>query len=492
MKYIIKSYGIEVILGLLIVGYIILFSYLSIHRMLSLNSHYYDLGIMNQVVYNTSRGHFLEMTNQEFRQNMSRLAIHFDPILVLFTPFYWFYPNPAILLVGQTVILALGGLAIYLISEKLLKNKLMGLVFCLSFLFFFPVQRATLFDFHGVLLATSFFLWAYYFLLKKKDKLVILFILLSLLTKEHVGMIVFLFGIYIVLFYKNRRLGLIIGLSGLVFFITSFFIIIPYFRQHSHFALQYFDDFGDTPTKVIINIIKKPGLVINYLTRTDTKNYLYRLIYPYFPFFFFSPLVFLISLPELAINILSSNPNMRSIYFHYNSLIVPFLVLSAVNGAARIKKYRWSIVILALFIYMSYVSIRRYNPLPLKLMKEPYRLDKLDQKKLFIIYRWKNILAGDKYKVATTPKLAPFFTSRRYYYNFLYDPAYISAKVPTANILSRINKYQQADYVIINKDEIGSLDKDNLPVVFYKHLLTNKSFKKVFEEKEGIEVYKKL
>ena len=90
-----NKYKFEYLLGIIILIYIVLFSYLSIHRYLALNSHYFDLGIMNQVVYNTSRGWLLEMTNQDLKKNVSRLAIHFDPILAAFAPFYKLYEGPA-------------------------------------------------------------------------------------------------------------------------------------------------------------------------------------------------------------------------------------------------------------------------------------------------------------------------------------------------------------------------------------------------------------
>lgn len=483
----------EVVLGLIIVFYIILFSYLSIHRVLSLNSHYYDLGIMNQTVYNTSRGYFLEMTNQEFRKNISRLAVHFDPILAVFAPLYWLYPGPEVLLIVQTLVLASGALAIFLISQKILKNKLMSLIFAASYLLFFPVQRANLFDFHAVVLATSFLLWMIYFSLEKKRIATIVFVILALLTKEHVGLIIFLFGGYLFLFKKERKFGLLVALLGLIFFLFSFFLVIPYFRQQTHFALKYYTDFGETPTQVILGVLKKPSLTIKYLLQPESRQYLSRLFLPHLPYILFSPIEVLISLPELVINILSANGNMRSIYFHYNSLIIPFIFFAAISGAAKIKKSKLRFIVLILFIYLSWQSTYRFTPLPLSFLKEPYKIVKLDHQKLQLISKWKNIFADDEIKISTTPKLAPFFTDRHYYYNFLYDPGFSGAKIPQEKILERINKYNQADYVIIDREEIHSLNEESLMVTFYKDLVLNKSFKRIFKDnKLGIEVYKKI
>jgi uncharacterized membrane protein len=166
----------EIILGLSITIFVIFFSFLSIKRYQTLNSYYYDLGIMNQVVYNTSQGRFLEMTNQDLKRNISRFAIHFDPILAVFAPFYKIYSGPEILLVGQALILGLGALAVYLLSVKILKKQQISLIFSISYLLYFAVQRAVLFDFHAVTLATTFLLFTFYFLETKKYNLYYLFI----------------------------------------------------------------------------------------------------------------------------------------------------------------------------------------------------------------------------------------------------------------------------------------------------------------------------
>src|SRR3989339_1470374 len=159
----INKYKFQIILWVCIIFFAIFFSVLGIRRYKTLNSYYYDLGIMNQVVYNTSRGRFLEMTNQDLKKNVSRLAIHFDPILAVFAPFYKLYEGPEVLLIGQAIILGLGALAVYLISQKILKKNLTSLMFALSYLTYFAVQRAALFDFHSVTLATTFLLFALYY-----------------------------------------------------------------------------------------------------------------------------------------------------------------------------------------------------------------------------------------------------------------------------------------------------------------------------------------
>src|SRR3989344_7127235 len=63
----------------------------------------FDLGNMSQMVWNTSQGRFMEVTDQ-FGTNMPRWGMsHVDPILAIFVPVYWFFDNPMILVLIQHI-----------------------------------------------------------------------------------------------------------------------------------------------------------------------------------------------------------------------------------------------------------------------------------------------------------------------------------------------------------------------------------------------------
>jgi len=437
---------------------------------------------MNQVVYNTSQGRFLEMTNQDLKKNVSRLAIHFDPILAIFAPFYKIYEGPEVLLIGQVIILGLGALAVFLISQKILKKHLISFIFALTYLFYFAIQRAVLFDFHAVTIATTTLLFAIYFSEVKKWSYFFFFIFLSLLTKEHIGLIVLCFGVYLFLVKKEKKIGLMTFVLGLLFFISTVYFIIPYFRGSEHFAARYFDNWS-----LRLPEIFKQGF-----------SYIKLLITPLF-YSLFSPLTLLISLPESAINILSINSNQRSIYFHYNSIIVAFLFYSLILGYKNfnkiIKNKILKTAIFFTFLSINIYSVYLYNPVPY-FVKQPVGYKEIDKVKSESIKFWVNKLKDENIKVATTPKLAPFFTNRKYFYNFLYDSAFATMGQTKEDILkNEIGKYSLADYIMINRSEIGDISKNSIPVKFYFKLLDDNTFQMVFTDEQGensIEVYKKI
>jgi len=494
-KRLFHQHRYELILGAMIFLYILFFSWLSVNRLLSFNDHYYDLGIMNQTVYNTSQGRFLQMTNQDFLKNTLRFANHFDPLLIIFSPLYRLFPSPIWLLIGQTVAIALGALAVYLISKKITKKKTISLVFAFLYLNYYPLQRVNLFEFHAVALAIPLLLFSYYYLvikrapkkIRKKVSLVkwllnyenyivgLLFIFLALLAKENVSLTVAFLAIYMFLIHREKRrlAAIIFFLSGGIF-LLAFLVIIPQARGGlPHFASRYYTlDF-------LTNI--------NRFFRSETIVYLKNILVPVGFLSFFSPLNLLIALPEFLKNSLSSFSGMRDLHFQYSSVMTPFIFISAIFGY-RFLRERWGYRLMRkVLLVIVVVSIGlSYQKGPMAFWKLGYKVDK---RKLARVYLWQRNLGDEKISVATTPRLAPFFTNRINYYDVLFDSAYKTNGLGDEVIARTANNYRQADYVVIAKAEIGH---EGLPqYVFYHHLTNDWQYRKIYGDRY-LEVYKKI
>src|SRR5205814_7125779 len=79
----------------------------------------FDLGNMDQVLWNTIHGRWFQFTNQavDWYGPPTRLAIHFEPILLLLSLIYLFHADPRILLVFKTLSLVSGALPIFILSR---------------------------------------------------------------------------------------------------------------------------------------------------------------------------------------------------------------------------------------------------------------------------------------------------------------------------------------------------------------------------------------
>ena len=115
-------------------AYFLLYSVLSVLRHLTYHSFGPDLGIFDQVFWNTTQGRFFESTMSLVQaQPHSYLADHFSPVYLLLMPAYALIPRPETLLVIQTLALALGAWPVYLLAKlRLIRVNFLKAVVCLA------------------------------------------------------------------------------------------------------------------------------------------------------------------------------------------------------------------------------------------------------------------------------------------------------------------------------------------------------------------------
>lgn len=486
----IKKHFYPILLWFFIVLYIAYFSFFSILRYKTLYASYYDLGIMHQTVYNTYKAivdrdssRVLEMTDTDSPKQIKRLAIHTDFTLALLAPLYFIHAGPETLLVIQTVVVALGAWFIFQLTLELIKNakyrQLLALIFALSYLLYPPLERSNMFDFHSVTMASTFLLGMFYCWLKNKYKLSLIFFFLSLATKEQVALTTCFFGVYTI--YSNYILKktkkniyyslTIIGIS-IYWFVFTIFYVIPAFRGSDHFAIKKYADFGDSPTNIIIGVLKNPLSIIRYIISDDAKRYLLNLLGPVAFLPLLSPATLLIAAPEFAINLLSKDSNLRNIFYHYTAVITPFIFISAIYGLSYVfmrLKNKIKLVIGIVILTTIFFSWWK-GPLPFAKDRQIHPFV-YPQKEASDVKFWANILKDEKLKISATGHLAPFFTSRRYFYDLS-------------------ENYHLADYILLRTSEVNDSPEKNKLMPVYTMLQKDLQFEIIYK-KDELEVYKK-
>ncbi len=497
-----------ILLILFVTSYGTYFSLFTMKRYEKMYAHYFDLGIMHQTVFNTYKGfqtgdlsRVLELTNPHQKPDqIKRMAIHNDISIALLAPFYFIYSGPETLLVVQSIVLAIGAILVFFITREVLHKfrhtDWIALVFSLSYLLYYPLQKANKFEFHMVTLTTTFLLAMYYAFLKKRYGWSMVFAIVSIFSKEQVGLTTAFFGIFILfeeyrtkyakIFsaahfnkYKDeilktyrkdsfRKFAVNIVAISIIWILLSMFIIIPSFRGEQHFAANYFD-----------YIKEKPYLVFYALVQPDRLNYLIELLSPVAFLSLFSPIHLLIALPELLLNLLSGNDAMRNTYFHYSSVITPFIFISAIYGfknianllSGKFKKFQVPLIIIFILLICTFRSAYLESPLPYGKKADIFPWAEGREKIEDVLY-WKKQLKDESLKIAASGQIAPFFTSRRYFYDFSYT-------------------YKNADYVVIDLHDVqyGFLKKTSYPA--YLDLMTDSGYTRIYDRHE-IEVFKKL
>ena len=228
-----KSFFAYGALYLLIILYVVVFSWLSLQRHDALSPNTIDLAYTDQVVWNIIHGHFFYSTIRVDLASASNIfppaAYHFQPILVPISLLYLIYSSPKTLLVLQSIILALGALPIFWLARDRLRSYLGGFALALAYLLLPAMGWASLTGFHSLSLAATTLLFAFYFLQKRSYLGFTVFALLALASREDTFPFIALMGLYALVVQKERKIGIWTMVASLGWFLLTTILIIPYY-----------------------------------------------------------------------------------------------------------------------------------------------------------------------------------------------------------------------------------------------------------------------
>ena len=307
----------------------------------------FDLGNMDQAVWNTLHGHPFRFTNRGLDTVglPTRLAIHVEPIIVLIAPLYLLHSGPETLIVLQTVALALGALPLFLLGMRRLPTlPLVAAAIAIAYLFLPEVLGEALWDFHPVTLATPLLLLALWALDARRWSVFLVAVTLAALTKEDVALSLLPLGIYVAFWLGKRRLGAGVFVASIAWLALCFFVILPHYNVGVAGGNNYWYRYawlGKTPHDALINLLTHPWLPITYvLSDTARSGYIALLLRTGGGLTIFAPALWLCALPELAVNVLSAHWEQYSGFYQYNAMIVAYLMAAVVYGVAALYHAR--------------------------------------------------------------------------------------------------------------------------------------------------------
>jgi uncharacterized membrane protein len=344
-------------------AYATAFAALSVLRHESFETGRFDLGNMVQAVWSTAHGHVLQVTNLHGAQ-VSRLGAHVDPILVVFAPLWWLWPSPSLLLTAQAIVVALGALPLYWLTDKHTGSERAALGLALSYLLFPAAEWMTLNEFHPVALACTLLLFAIWYLDEDRLGPFAAFALLGVLTREEIGLVVAGLGIWYALERRRWGAGAAIAAAGIGATILAIEVVIPHFRHGaaSSFFGRY-DAVGGSAGGIAHKAITDPGKLLSVAFDHRGAHYLLDLLLPIIVLALLAPLMLVALVPELALNLLSSVDAQKSIHFHYVAGEIPILFAAAALGLGRLG--RWAGTAATAAVLATLVANYALGPIPL-------------------------------------------------------------------------------------------------------------------------------
>jgi len=308
----------------------------------------FDLGNMDQAIWNTLHGRPFQFTNHgsNWYGYPIRLAQHVEPIIFPLSLLYVFHADPRIILIFQTLALTSGALPVFLLTRKFVPVwPLLAPFMTAAYLFSPALLGENLFDFHPVALVTPFLLYAILALTHRCYAWFVICCFLAATCKEEIPIALALFGLIIIWKYKIPRLGILLFIVGTTWSLLAFLVIEPHFNiggQTNSLWYRY-TTLGSSPKAAIVNILHHPWVLFTTYFTLDRIYYLINLLRSTGFLALLGPEWLLPTLLSLAINIFAAQHLVYSGVYQYNADIIPFIMIAAIHGSRRflLLWYRW-------------------------------------------------------------------------------------------------------------------------------------------------------
>ncbi|MFN8512568.1 MAG: DUF2079 domain-containing protein [Chloroflexia bacterium] len=282
----------------------------------------HDLVLHEQAIWNTTQGRIFQVTG--FVRPSSLFG--YDPYLIelLVVPLYALIPTVFTLFVLQSLVIAAGAPAVWLIARDEGLPPVAGLAAVVLYFAHPTVQYTNLDAFRERSFGLCFFLWAMWAFRRDRWRVFLVFLVLLIICRLEAALFASCFGIYALLKGKPRRYVIVPLVLGLGYFFIGNFVFVPLVNagQPVSYVYEYFAPLGTTMGEVIRTTITHPIYTIETTFRTAKIVYLVLLFLPTAGLALLAPKELVFMVPLLGINFLATKPELTNIRYWYSMLLI--------------------------------------------------------------------------------------------------------------------------------------------------------------------------
>jgi uncharacterized membrane protein len=291
----------------------------------------YDLGLYDQTFWLISRFLPSYSTGAGIDMVGSHAALVLYPIAAL----YWPLPDARTALLLQTAAVGLACVPLYLLGRDR-GHPWLGVAAGVAYLAHPATQNMVLFDFHVDTIAATALLFALWAAEARRWRLFVACCAVVILCKENFAVTTAWLGLGLIVLRRQWRAGAILVVASAAWFLFSTQVLVPaIIGKGESLHVSRFARYGDSIPAILRFALANPLAVLGDLLAPGWAGYVLALLIPFAFLPLLSPYA-LLALPALAINLLSAFEGQRSLFYHYNSLIVAALAAGAVDGACRV------------------------------------------------------------------------------------------------------------------------------------------------------------
>ena len=204
--------------------YGVVLTWFSIRQHHALGTAVFDLGVYDNLFWQSSHGRFLAVS---FIKGGTHASAHVDPLLVLLSPLHLLYPHAETLLILQAFWVASAAIPAFLIARLHLGSAWQAAVIPICLMIYPALQGANLYDFHSLTLATPTILWCLYLLERRHWKRYAAALGILLLTREDMSLLACFIGLHAIVSRHAPRAGLLTIAVALVYFVIVKLLVMP-------------------------------------------------------------------------------------------------------------------------------------------------------------------------------------------------------------------------------------------------------------------------
>ncbi len=392
--------------------YFLFFCYMSYFMYKNMIYKDFDLAVHTQTLWNLAHGSGFS----------SILGVHFlaNHVILIFYPLsiiYRLLPSALMLLVLQSLALALGGLFSYQLATRYLNRSW---AFCISMVYFLypPLGYANLFEFHPTTLAVPFLFLMITAYTDKKFYLFLLWAAFAMSCQENIALAVFMFGPLALVERRKWHWSGVPALIAAAWFYISVGRIRPIFNKGTIDFMSIYSHIGKNWPEITISLLTKPTIVLGSLFSVETFLFLIQifgplLLMPFVGWTYCLPLI-----PFFLQHILSERSAERTIYYHYVAEMIPFLITASIIGIKwfleKFPKKLYHFILLLAFIASFLCSAILISPYS----KSLDDLERFSDKKSLELERHLMSKIPKEAAVVSTFKFLPALSNRRELYSF--------------------------------------------------------------------------
>lgn len=328
-----RAVAVAILVYLLLIGFIVV----TRHR--ALRTHALDLGQYLQVIWNLAGGRGPAGTltpTYMVEEVMNAWGDHLSPVFYLLAPTQWIAPGAVSVLLAQTAILAAGALAVFAYARRRVGDG-PAAAFAILYLLNPSLHGINIRDIHPAAFAIPLLLAAAAAFDGRRYAWCAVALVATLACREDAAVAVVGFGIWLALARGHWRVGAALAAVAVLVLAADIVWVMPHFRHGPYNHLNRYQHLGGSLPEILVSIVLRPWRWIAVVLAPAKLVYLFLLLAPLAFLPLLAPRTLAAALPGLAMNLLSLDPKLFNWRAQYQAFILPFLILAAVEGWARLR-----------------------------------------------------------------------------------------------------------------------------------------------------------